>query len=85
MVVVSCKSYDPQKEADLINHEVEQKLDSLYHSDTESVLLYKGLKDLKSCQTNLVKQKKQLFESEKLSTFNDGITNLEELEMFKKS
>lgn len=49
MVVVSCKSYDPQKEADLINHEVEQKLDSLYHSDTESVLLYKGLKDLKSC------------------------------------
>lgn len=80
----SCKSADPYKEADLINQEIEHRLDSLYNSENESVILYRGLKEIKDYHNEVVKQKKILFEVEKRKIFNDEIFNIEELEIFKK-
>ncbi|MFR7497539.1 MAG: hypothetical protein ACLUVZ_10095 [Bacteroides stercoris] len=84
VVLTSCKSYDPYQEADLINQEIEQKLDSLYNSETKSALLYKGLKKMKDYQDILIKEKKELFKAENLKIFSEEVTDIEKLEMFKK-
>ena len=84
MAFTACNSYDPYQEADLINQETEQKLDSLYHLDLEEAELYKDLESIQEFQENLVKEKKELFKDEKLETFKSEIIDFKEFKNYGK-